>query len=76
MAIGEIEVRYNIKDAPLDAEPKPYFDWLEKKLKDAGIPVDGDNLLHGTLTRFDDPNDFDVTIYVWRPDTDGTARHD
>ena len=74
MSVGEIEVRININDVPAGpgSEPHSYFGWLENKLKNAGIPVDGDNLLHGTLVRFDDPNDFGVTIYVWRPDTDGT----
>lgn len=63
-----IEVRLNVKDMPLNSGPNRYFDWLEVKLKESGIPLDGDNLLHGTLTRFDDPNDFGITIYRWEPD--------
>ena len=60
-----IEVRLNIKDMPLHDGPESYFDWLEKKLKESGIPVDGDNLLSGVLQRFDDPENFGVTIYRW-----------
>lgn len=62
-----IEIRLNVEDMSLDDGPEKYFDWLEAKLKEAGIPVDGDNLLHGVLTRFCDPNDFGVTIYKWEP---------
>jgi len=62
---GRIEVRLNIKDMPLHDGPDRYFDWVEVKLKEAGIPVDGDNLLSGTLRRFDDPDDFGSTIYRW-----------
>jgi len=62
-----IEVRLNIREMPLHNGPERHFDWLEAKLKAAGIPVDGNNLLHGTLTKFDDPTDFGATIYRWEP---------
>jgi len=62
-----IKIRLNVKDMPLDDGPRIYFDWLEAKLKAAGIPIDGDNLLRGTLSKFDDPNDFGATIYRWKP---------
>lgn len=63
-----IEVRLNLKDMPRLSEPKEYFDFIEEKLKAAGVPVDGDNLLHGTLHRFDDPEDFGGVIYRWEQD--------
>ena len=62
-----IEVRLKVKDMPLHDGPEKYFYWLDEKLKEAGIPVDGDNLLRGTLHRFDDPEDFGSTIYRWEP---------
>lgn len=62
-----IEFRYHVKEAPLNDGPGKYYEWLEQKLKGVGIPVDGDNLLHGTLHRFDDPEDFGVTVYRWWP---------
>ena len=52
---------------PMHDGPGKYFDWLEARLKEAGIPVEGDNLLHGTLHRFDDPNDFGSIVYRWEP---------
>ena len=64
-----IEVRLDVRDMPLHDGPEKYYDWLEKKLKGAGVPVDGDNLLHGTLHRFDDPENFGVTVYRWEPNT-------
>ena len=60
-----IEVRINVKDMPLNDGPEKYFNWLEKKLKDAGIPIDGDILLSGVLNRIDDPEDFGITTYRW-----------
>jgi len=60
-----IEVRLNTKDMPRHDRPEKYFDWLEKRLKEAGIPVDGDKLHSGVLQRLDDPEDFGVTIYRW-----------
>ena len=62
-----IKVRLNVKDMPLHYGPEKYFDWVEARLKEAGIPVDGGNLLNGTLHRFDDPKDFGSTIYRWEP---------
>ena len=63
-----IELRLNVKEMALHDGPETYFNWLEAKMKKAGIPVDGDDLLSGTLTRFDDPEDFGSIVYRWEPD--------
>ena len=68
-----IEVLLNVKDMPLNDGPEKYYEWLEAKLRDAGIPVDGDRLMSGSLLvsvslhRFDDPCNFGITIYRWEP---------
>jgi hypothetical protein len=60
-----IEVRLNINDMPLDDGPWVYFEWIEARLREAGIPIEGDNLLHGTLIRLDDPENFGAVTYRW-----------
>jgi len=40
-------------------------DWFEGKLKEAGIPVAGGDVLRGTLSRLDDPVDWGTVIYRW-----------
>ncbi len=64
----EITVRLNVEDMPLMNGPVEYFAWLEKKLSEKGIPIDGDGLKSGRLHRLDDPNDFGSTVYVWKSD--------
>ena len=58
-----IEVKINVNDCP--DTPKAYFDFIEKKLKDAGIPACGAYITRGKLFRLDDPQDFSMTIYRW-----------
>lgn len=56
-------------DWPL--EPHMWECWVVGKLKKAGVPVKGHLVFRGiesgTLTRFDDPTDFDATIWEWMP---------
>lgn len=43
--------------------------WILGKLRDAGVPVKGmlkfNGIESGTLIRFDQPEDFGVTTFVW-----------
>lgn len=65
-----IEVRFTSTECLEVAEPSAYFKYIERRLKEAGIPVEGDKVLEGILTRLDDPNDFGVFIYRWEPDNE------
>lgn len=52
------------------SNPLTFGSWaqyLEGRFRQAGIPVSGDGVSHGTLNRYDDPNDFGVTVYEWKP---------
>ncbi len=61
----------------LPLEPAAWESWVVGKLKDAGIPVKGalifSGIERGTLTRFDDPTNFDATIWEWNPNEKGEA---
>lgn len=65
-----IEVKIYIDDYDVTTQMTPSL-WESvtiKKLKDAGVPIRGENLYEltsGTLTRFDDPKDFGACSYVW-----------
>ena len=52
-------------------EPNMWKCWVVGKLKKAGVPVKGTlvfkGIESGTLTSFDDPTDFDATIWEWMP---------
>jgi hypothetical protein len=60
-----IEVRIPIKDLMNFSSPKEYFAFVEKKLQNAGIPVQGEIVLEGKLFKFDDPLDFGTSIWIW-----------
>lgn len=52
------------------SNPLTFDSWaqyLESRLRQAGIPVAGDGISRGTLNRYDDPEDFGVTVYEWKP---------
>ena len=63
----------NVSEYPmhLPLEPMAWEIWVIGKLKDAGVPIKGtlvfEEIESGTLTRFDDPADFDATIWEWNP---------
>lgn len=71
MAADEpIEVRIRVDDIP-KGRTLNYGIWetyIYTRLTEAGIPVsESGDVLRGTLTRMDDPADFGVTVYRWKP---------
>lgn len=65
---GDIIVRLRLSDCPHPMKPDTYFDWLYAEFSKAGIPCDPDGtLIRGTIMRFDDPEDFGVTVWHWKP---------
>ena len=58
---------YDFESLPLPAlNFQSCGDAVRKKLIEAGIPIDKDNnILSGTLRRFNCPEDFSRTIYEW-----------
>lgn len=69
----KIELTVYVSDYPdgWNMSPAMLECWLVGKLKDAGVPVDGELVFRGikagTITRFDDPKDLGATKYVWEP---------
>ncbi len=50
---------------------REYFSFMEKELLAAGVPIEGEILLHGTLNSFENPEDSSVEIWVWKPAESG-----
>lgn len=67
-----IRCRIHISDYPhkWELEPNTWEMWVVGKLKAAGVPVLGElkfcGIKSGILSWFNDPTDFDATIYEWR----------
>jgi hypothetical protein len=66
-----IEVEIDINDYPYKILTyRRWRQWVTKKLKAAGVPLNGDGLYrdleYGVLTRFSDPESFGKSVYVWR----------
>lgn len=49
-----------------------YECWIVGKLKEAGVPVYGNLIFRGiksgTITRYNDPTDFNKCKYIWTPE--------
>lgn len=66
-----ITVRINVSEIVRYRTPELWETFVMGKLREAGVPVKGvllyGGIESGTLMRRDDPEDFGVTIYTWRP---------
>lgn len=62
-----ITVRISVSEFERPLSFEGWASVVERKLKEAGIPVEGPDVVRGTLRRFDDPAEWGTTIYVWTP---------